>query len=123
MSSVIISLPWPPSKSSANGSQGDWRGKATAGRAYKNHCLLSLIEQQVKPLTKPLLRVDLMFYPPKNYRYDLDNILARTKRGLDAVAERIGVDDAEWPEMRLARGHKVRGGAVSVHIITEGGNE
>lgn len=117
---MILTLPWPPTKSSVNGSQGDWLGKASAGRKYKDQCLLCLIEQKVKPVTGALLRVDLTFHPPKNYRYDLDNMLARTKRGLDAVAAKIGVDDADWPEMRLVRGHKVTGGAVVVYVVIEG---
>lgn len=117
---TVISLPWPPTKSSANGPQGDWRGKAAAGKKYKDACLLECIAQKVRPITAPMLRVDLTFHPPKNYRYDLDNMLARTKRGLDAVALKIGVDDADWPEIRLIRGHKVDGGAVVVHVVTEG---
>ena len=85
-------------------------------------------------------------------RYNSDHVLIRNFRGIavyetkgpirprkDFVCDacekniRIGTDvkfmikaygdDGDWPEVRLARGHKVRGGAVSVHIITEGGNE
>lgn len=114
----MIRLPWPPAKSSANGSQGDWRGKASAGKAYKDQCLLECIAQHIPKITDPILCVSLTFHPPKTYRYDLDNMLARSKRGLDAVADRIGVDDADWPAMRLERGDKVKDGCVMVRIDT-----
>jgi crossover junction endodeoxyribonuclease RusA len=111
-----IKLPWPPAKSSPNGSQGDWRGKASAGKAYKNACLLECIAQKVPRNIGSVSCITLTFHPPKNYRFDLDNMLARFKRGGDAIADHIGVDDADWQEMRLKRGEKVKGGCVVVEI-------
>lgn len=60
----------------------------------------------------------IMFHPPKNYGFDLDNMLARIKQGLDAVAETIGVDDKDWEEIRLIRGKKVSGGAVVIEVTS-----
>ena len=82
----------------------------------KNACLLECIAQKVPRNIGTVSCITLTFHPPKNYRFDLDNLLARGKRGLDAIADHIGVDDADWQEMRLKRGKKVKGGCAVVEI-------
>jgi crossover junction endodeoxyribonuclease RusA len=116
MAIYSIRLPWPPKKSSPNGSQGDYHGKASAGRAYKATCAKECWAQKVRRITAENVSVEVVFHPSTFRAYDLDNMLARAKRGLDAVAEAIGVDDADWTEMRLVRGQKVKGGALVVNI-------
>lgn len=114
----LIRLPWPPAKSSPNGSQGDFHGKARAGRSYKADCGWICKAQAVQPFGPSVggVHVEVTFHPPTAHAYDLDNMLARCKRGLDAVAEAIGVDDRDWLSMRLERGDKVKGGAVLVRV-------
>ena len=114
----LIPLPWPPAKSSPNGSQGDYRGKARAGRNYKADCGWICKAQAVQPFGPGVggVHVEVTFHPPTARAYDLDNALARCKRGLDAVAEAIGVDDRDWLSVHLARGEKVKGGAVMVRV-------
>ncbi|WP_212525871.1 hypothetical protein [Actibacterium sp. MT2.3-13A] len=114
-----IRLPWPPSKASPNGSQGDFRGKAAAGKSYKAECIKECWAQKVRRIRALGVRVEIVFHPPTARAYDLDNALAKAKRGLDAVAEAIGVDDADWTEMRLVRGEKVKGGALVVNVTPE----
>lgn len=114
----LIRLPWPPAKSSPNGSQGDFRGKASAGKSYKRSCALECMAQGVRPMPAGSVSVEVTFHPPTARAYDLDNMLARCKRGLDAVAEAIRVDDADWQAVHLRRGAKTQGGAVVVHIRT-----
>ena len=119
--SQVISLPWPPQATSANGSQGKWRAKSEAARDYKAACA-ALCRETGKGLRKlpegrgvNLIRVT--FCPPSRvHTYDLDNTLNRAKQGLDAVAEAIGVDDALWPAMDLRRGERCKNGAVRVEI-------
>ena len=111
----MIRLPWPPKQSSPNGPQGNYQGKAAAGKKYKNTCLLECIAQKV-PKMKSVAVVEITFRPPSERRYDLDNALSKAKRGMDAVAERIGVDDADWQEYRLKRGPKEKGGAIYINI-------
>lgn len=113
---VLVRLPWPPAKSSPNGSQGDYRGKAAAGKKYKADCAKECWVQRVQKLNAPAASVVVTFCPPSNRAYDLDNALARSKRGLDAVSEAVGVDDAKWTELRLKRGEKVAGGCVLVDL-------
>lgn len=112
---ITATLPWPPAKASLNGSQRDFRGKAAARKAYKEDCGWSLVQQRL-PVLESVGCVTVCFHPPKNFRFDLDNMLGRTKQGLDAIAEAIGVDDAEWRSMRLERGDKRPGGLVVVEI-------
>lgn len=115
-----IVLPWPPTELSPNGSQGDYRGKAKAGRRYKADCMALCREsgKGLKRLTAPqtVACVSLTFCPPSGRKYDLDNMLKRMKHGLDAVAEVIGVDDALWRSMELHRGDPSKAGGVIVEI-------
>lgn len=117
MTEYLIRLPWPPAKTSPNASkQGDWRAKSGAAKAYKQTCAWECRIRQVRPVEADAVDVEITFCPPSLRRYDLDNLLARAKQGMDAVAEAIGVDDADWRSVRLVRGEKVRDGAVMVHV-------
>jgi len=39
------------------------------------------------------MAVLMRFYPPSKRHYDLDNLLASMKAGLDGMADALGVDD------------------------------
>jgi len=113
----LIRLPWPPAKTSPNASkQGDWRAKSGAAKAYKQTCAWECRIRQVRPVQADAVDVEITFCPPSLRRYDLDNLLARAKQGLDAVAEAIGVDDGDWRSVRLVRGEKAKNGCVMVHV-------
>lgn len=116
-SAVSFDLPWPPTASSPNGSQGNWRGKASAGRDYKADCWAACKAARIGRMDADAVEVTLIFCPPANRAFDLDNMLARFKRGGDAVAEAIGVDDSRWQSITLERGPKVKGGCVAVGIV------
>lgn len=121
MSVPQIILPWPPSSLSPNGSQGDYRGKAAAGRAYKVACAALLKEKgravHKLPEGSVVTRVVVTYCPPSRVsRYDFDNMGKRMKQGFDAIAEAIGVDDSAWRELVQKRGEKCRDGAVIIVI-------
>lgn len=113
---VLVRLPWPPAKSSPNGPQRDFRGKASAGKKYKETCVKECWAQRVRKMDAETASAVVTFFPPRNGRYDLDNALAKAKRGLDAVSEAVGIDDAQWQEITLKRGDKVKGGCVLVEL-------
>ena len=120
-----VILPWPPSALSPNGSQGDWRGKARAAKAYKAQCEALLREKGKAvarlPAGSVVSRVTLIYCPPSGVsRYDFDNMAKRMKQGLDALAEALGVDDGAWRSLLLERGDKCRDGAVIVLIEVAG---
>ena len=112
---MMVRFPWPPQAMSANGSQGNWRGKASAAQAYKAACWALCKEARVARIDAPAVEMTVVFCPPRNGRFDLDNLLGRCKNGLDAFADAIGVDDGRWQSMTLERGVKEKGGAVYVH--------
>ena len=80
MNPVCVELPWPPIKSSPNGSQGDWRGKARAGRGYKRDCWAVIKAAGIAPMSASEVEVNIIFCPPDNRRRDLDGCLHRRGR-------------------------------------------
>lgn len=115
---VLIRLPWPPAKTSANASrQGDYLGKARAAKSYRTTCAWECKAQCVRPIeAEGDISVLITYYPPTRHRVDWDNLANRAKQGWDAVAEAIGVDDSRWWPVTSQKGEPVKGGAVLVHI-------
>ena len=118
---MSVMLPWPPTKTSANGSQADYHGKARAAKSYKQVCAWECVRQKVKTINAPgdYLPVTITYFPPRNSRMDWDNISKRAKQGFDAVAEAIGVDDGRWWPVTLQRGAPVKGGSVMIEFRSE----
>jgi crossover junction endodeoxyribonuclease RusA len=112
----MIELPWPPAKLSPNGSHGSHWAWSSAGKKYRNDCLVMLKFQRVPRLyvDGPVM-VELTYCPPTKRLCDLDNLLARTKHGIDALAEAMGVDDQIF-EYTLRRGDPVKHGKVLVRV-------
>lgn len=115
MSGVTVTLPWPPAALSPNGAHGHWSSKSKAARDYKLACWAAC--RGIGAMDADAVEVGVIFQPPSNRRYDLDNQLARIKQGLDAFAEAIGVDDGRWVSMTLERGDKTPGGAIHVYAV------
>lgn len=112
-----IILPWPPSKTSANGSQADYRGKARAAKGYKAACASECWAQKVRKIyASGDIPVTITYHPPTAGRIDWDNISNRAKQGFDAVAEAVGVDDSRWWPVILRRGGKTPKGAVVIEF-------
>lgn len=119
MQERLIRLPWPPSKTSANASgQGDWRGRNNAANSYKEMCWAACREQKLTRLatSQEFVDVSITYHPPREGRVDWDNLAGRAKKGWDAVADAIGVDDGRWWPVHSHRGEKVKGGCVLVHV-------
>lgn len=118
----VIELPWPPSKTSSNGSQGDFKGKARAARSYKSTCAMECLAQRVRAISADGdIPVCITYHPPTRGRVDWDNISNRVKQGFDAVSEAIGVDDGRWWPVTLHKGDPVKGGRVIVSFAGEVG--
>lgn len=110
----LIRLPWPHRDLSPN-ARGHWSKKAKAARNYRaDACLLSQA-MGCRGLGCKTLTVEITFYPPDNRARDTDNMLASIKSGLDGIADATGVDDSLW-HYGVARGEKVKGGAVLVLV-------
>ena len=63
--------------------------------------------------TAKKLHVSLVFVPPARRAYDLDNLLARMKSGLDGLVDVLGVDDRHW-KLEIDRAEEI-GGFVRVN--------
>lgn len=113
----LIRLPWPPAKTSKNGSQGDYRGKARAAKTYKQACAWECKAQGVTISDAEHATVRVTYCPPRNGRHDWDNLAGRCKQGFDAVAEAVGIDDGNWWPVISERGKKTPGGCVLVHVM------
>lgn len=108
-----IRLPWPPSKLRPNSShQGDWRGKASARKAYREACLWEIMAQR-RNVNPDDTHLTLIYMMPDRRARDLDNLLAMTKQGIDALAEYTGINDKHFT-FTLLRGEVVKGGAVCI---------
>ena len=113
---TTIELPWPPSKLSRNGSQADYSGKARSARLYRSDALVcALRDARGVTVGDGPIMLDVTFCAPDNRRRDLDNLLAMTKQGIDAIAEVLRVDDYRF-EYTLRRGDVAKGGKVEVRI-------
>jgi crossover junction endodeoxyribonuclease RusA len=100
-----VTLPFPNKKLNPNASRmrGHWAKRQGEANAYKRVCGWAAVEQKIKRMDCAAIKATLTFCPPDNRRRDLDNMLAASKTGLDAVSEAIGVDDSRW-ELTLVRG-------------------
>lgn len=108
-----IVLPWPPSELSPNKRQ-HWAVTAKAKKYYRTLCATEARFQGLDRMAVNAVHLKLTFYPPTRHRFDLDNLLARMKSGLDGVADVIGVDDSRWT-LEISKSDQV-GGYVQVEI-------
>ena len=106
----MIELPFPPPKLSPN-SRCHWAQKARAFKSYKAQChmLLSMHRATLKGQDS----FDIRFHPPTAHRFDLDNLVARSKAAIDALALVTGVDDSQF-KLTIAKGEPVKGGKVVI---------
>lgn len=104
-------LPWPNKKLSPN-ARTHWAALAGAKSEYKRNAQLitanAILAAQLAWKNRPdwsRAKIQLVFCPPKNFAYDLDNALARLKSGIDGIANALAVDDVGF-SYDLQRGEK-----------------
>lgn len=108
-----VTLPWPPSALSPNTRQ-HWSKLAKAKKEYRKACGWAVISAGIRRIEAEKLHVTLEFYAPTRRAFDLDNLLARMKSGLDGLADVIGVDDSKW-SLTIKKADTI-GGMVKVSI-------
>lgn len=109
---MLIVLPWPPKELSPN-SRLHWSKLAKAKSTYREACHWQAIEQGARKMSGKL-HLSIEFVPPNRRGFDLDNLLARMKSGLDGLAGALGVDDRHW-SLTISRSEQI-GGMVRVTI-------
>ncbi|WP_199740032.1 endonuclease [Acidovorax sp. FJL06] len=113
MTVLHLTLPWPPTALSPNTRQ-HWSALSRAKKAYRHACVITARQQGAARSDAKKLHVSLVFVPPTRRAYDLDNLLARMKSGLDGLADVLGVDDKHW-SLTIAKADEV-GGMVRVEV-------
>jgi crossover junction endodeoxyribonuclease RusA len=90
-------LPWPNAALSPNRRQ-HWSKRATVASGYRAQC--RVLGLAAAPTWRPSsawlgasLHAVLVFTPPDRRHYDLDNLIARMKPGLDGLCEGLGIND------------------------------
>lgn len=106
----MIELPFPPPALSPN-ARKHWAAKARAFKAYKTQCCMLLLQHRDELRGREAF--DLCFHPPSAHRFDIDNLIARFKAGIDALSLTTGVDDSKF-QLTIAKGEPRKGGAVIV---------
>ena len=106
----MITFPWPPSSLRPN-VKTHWATKAKATKEYKEVCFYLTKEQNLP--TKEYTELHLIFTPPSKRHYDLDNLLASMKAGLDGMALALKIDDKCFTKITVEKTENV-GGMVKV---------
>lgn len=115
---VIISLPWPSSDLSPNKRQ-HWASKSKAVAKYRDMCRTTAMLQSVRQqMPKGPWQVSMLFFPPDNRRYDMDNLLARMKAGLDGVCDAIKINDRDFKRTIIEPGTVQKPGSVRIQLET-----
>lgn len=113
-----ITLDFPSSKLSPN-ARSHWAVLAKAKKHYRQDCYFNAMAQGGHTFALPEgcshLRASFTFRPPSRRRYDIDNLVARMKSGIDGLVDLIKIDDSLW-EMSFKMGDRARGGQVIVEI-------
>ena len=106
---MIINLPWFPKQLSPNARE-HWATIANYKKRYREVCWASTkdaVGNAALPESGEInIRID--FYPPTNRKYDVDNLLASIKAGLDGVAQALKVDDSRFV-LTICKKPEVRG--------------
>lgn len=113
MTTLQLTLPWPPSALSPN-TRSHWRVLALAKKAYRAECARQALAQGIRRIDAERLHVSLVFVPPNRRAFDLDGLLSRMKSGLDGLADVLQVDDSAW-SLSISKAEEV-GGMVKVTI-------
>lgn len=113
MNKAELSLPWPPSINHYWRRVGNKTLISAAGRAYREHVVLLVRMERLKPFTGPI-RLEAVFHQPDKRRRDLDNL---PKAMLDAL-QHAGLygDDSQIQHLDLRFGCGKRGGEVAVKV-------
>jgi len=89
-----ITLDWPPKELSPN--NPSWRSKISPKKKYRANCHNLARSQGLGKINADKVQVNIIFTPPDNRKRDDDNMIGSFKAGRDAIADLIGIDDANW---------------------------
>lgn len=90
---IEVSLPWPPTALSPN-FKAHWSKRYGATKRYRQACwAITMAHSRVHLFGQ--LHMDLTFVRPNKRLFDLDNLVARMKSGIDGMADALSINDAQ----------------------------
>lgn len=113
MNAIVLS--WPPTELNPN-SRCHWAVKAKAVKAYRKDAGWATCASKAWANSAGPIHLKITFLLPSKRRYDLDNLLARIKSGLDGIADGLAVDDSRFT-LTIEKGKVVSPGWVRVEIL------
>lgn len=102
----MLIFPWPPAPLKPN-VKTHWAKKAKATKEYKEACFYLTKEQNIPK--GEYTQLHLIFNPPSRRHYDLDNLLASMKAGLDGMSLALGVNDRCFTKITVEKTEEVAG--------------
>lgn len=109
----MLELDWPPSILSPN-NRAHWARKVKIKSHFRFSCFV-LAKLQPDPgfrHTEGNLPIKIIFHPPTKRAYDIDNLLASMKSGLDGVSDAWGINDRRFRPITVDFGDIRKGGKV-----------
>jgi crossover junction endodeoxyribonuclease RusA len=112
---LTVTLPWFPHELSPN-RKVHWAAKARAVKAYRN-AVFHHTKESIRYTLLGMYEIELniKFHPPTRHRYDLDNMLAAFKSGIDGISQAIGIDDSKFT-ISISKHEPVMNGKIIVEI-------
>jgi crossover junction endodeoxyribonuclease RusA len=105
-------FPWPASILKPN-VKSHWAKKAKAVKEYKEICFYLTKEANIPQYA--YTHMDLVFCPPNRRGFDLDNMLATMKSGIDGMCLALKIDDNCFKKITLEMTEDI-GGFVKIHL-------
>ncbi|NDG64971.1 MAG: hypothetical protein EBY29_16155 [Planctomycetes bacterium] len=91
-----IKVPWPATALSPN-VRGHWTRGYKARQMYRCLCRIEADSQVAWDKSLPeKLHLHLVFHKPTKRHYDLDNLIARMKSGIDGVCDSLQINDKRF---------------------------
>jgi len=107
-----LTFPWPPSELKPN-VKTHWTKKAKFAKQYKEVCFYLTKEAKLDQNTYKSL--EMVFYPPNRRNFDLDNMLATMKSGIDGMCLALNIDDSSFKKMSVEMSEDI-GGFVRINL-------
>jgi crossover junction endodeoxyribonuclease RusA len=107
-----VTFPWPPAELKPN-VKSHWAKKAKSVASYKETCFY--LTKEAKIAQTPYTSMELVFYPPNKRKFDLDNMLATMKSGIDGMCTALKIDDNCFKKISIEMAEDI-GGFVKIHL-------
>ena len=121
MTSITVTLPWPPAECSPN-SRAHWAKRSNIAQQAHDWAYWATELQNYYTYSRLVFEESIQahyeFQRPDKRKRDLDNFVARCKPYLDGICKRAGIDDSQIKHTVAEWGDKHPGGQVVITLET-----